>query len=339
MFNSPVMKYTVFVLLLVSLISLTGIAAPESDSTTVPSAVSSQSIARTELDCDPISVNDFIMNMQPPVQREALPRSIWLRWMDVGILTVLLLLGSLLLFYRKARPWTIFLMLVSLIVLGFLRYGCICPVGATGNIAAGLAYSTVVSVSIFTVLFFLLPLLCALVFGRVFCGTVCPFGVIQDLLARKTASVPRIIDRILGLGKYVVLGIVIYCAVRAIGLPLCEFDPFIAILRRSGSSQQWMLACGILVLSVFIARPFCRWICPYAVMLYWLSKIAVFRRYINTDTCISCGKCQKVCPNNSIAVPDINNGSCLACNRCSAVCPVDAVNVGRPNRGSWDSAE
>jgi polyferredoxin len=267
--------------------------------------------------------------MGPPAQRLALPRALWRRWLDVGVLALLLLLGCALLFYRKARPWTVCLMLLSLLTLGFLRFGCVCPVGAIGNIAAGLSRFNAVSLSIFTVLFFLLPLLCALVFGRVFCGTVCPFGVIQDLLARKTISVPRIIDRILGLGNYVVLGIVIYSAVRAAGLPLCKYDPFIAILRRSGSTQQWLLASGILVLSVFIARPFCRWICPYAVLLHWLSKIAVFRRYIAVDTCISCGKCQKVCPNNSIAVPEINNGTCIACNRCTAVCPVDAVKVGR----------
>jgi len=328
MFTHYFMKYSVLVLLLVSLFSITGAAAPEAGNEAVQDGIPAQSVVGNEPDCDPISVNDFIMNMEPPVQRLAAPRALWQRWVDVGILTVLLLLGSALLFYRKARPWTIFLMLVSLLVLGFLRYGCICPVGATGNIVIGLSYINTVTLSIFTVLFFVLPLLCALVFGRVFCGTVCPFGVIQDLLARKTVQIPRIIDRILGIGKYVVLGIVIYYAVRAVGLPLCKYDPFIAILRRSGSSQQWMLACGILVLSVFVARPFCRWICPYAVLLHWLSKIAVFRRYINTDTCISCGKCQKVCPNNSIAVPGINNGSCLACNRCTAVCPVDAVKIG-----------
>ena len=220
------------------------------------------------------------------------------------------------------------IMLVSLLLLGFLRLGCVCPVGATGNIAVTLSHLNTVSLSIFTVLFFVLPLLFALVFGRVFCGSVCPFGVIQDLLVRKTYHVPRLLDRILGVGKYGVLGIIVYTAVFIGGLPFCRYDPFIAILRLTGSNLQWILAAGILLLSIFIARPFCRWICPYAVLLHWLSRIAVFRRYINTDTCISCGKCQTVCPNNSITIPALDTGSCLACNRCSAVCPVDAVTVG-----------
>jgi NAD-dependent dihydropyrimidine dehydrogenase PreA subunit len=292
-------------------------------------AQNAQSALQDNPFCDPEPFTGF-MDTLPPATRPALPLPQWRRWLDVGILAVLLLAAGCLVFYRKARPWTIMIMLVSLLVLGFMRFGCVCPVGATGNIVVALSHINTVSLSIFAVLFFVLPLVCALVFGRVFCGSVCPFGVIQDVLARKTFHVPRLPDRILGLGKYAVLGIIIYAAVVAGGLPLCKYDPFIAILRLTGSNLQWLLAAGILVVSVLIARPFCRWLCPYAVLLHWLSRIAVFRRYINTETCILCGKCQKVCPNNSITVPAVNNGSCVACNRCSAVCPVDAVKVGVP---------
>jgi polyferredoxin len=84
------------------------------------------------------------------------------------------------------------------------------------------------------IFFFVLPLLLALVFGRVFCGGVCPLGAIQELVVLKPVQIPRRLDRTLGWLKYVYLVVAIYFAVQPLAqrdFIICRFDPFVGMSR------------------------------------------------------------------------------------------------------------
>ena len=108
-----------------------------------------------------------------------------------------------------------------LLYFGLYREGCVCPIGAIQNVVVALT-DPHYAISYVVIVIFFLPLLAAVFFGRVFCGGVCPLGAIQDLVVvefgRATGGryvplrVPRRLDKLLGLFKWVYLALAIWFA-------------------------------------------------------------------------------------------------------------------------------
>jgi ferredoxin-type protein NapH len=85
-------------------------------------------------------------------------------------------------------------------------------------------------------------------------------------------------------------------------------------------SASFTVAAGIVLLSVFLYRPVCRFICPFGVLFSVFAEFSVFRLRRN-ETCISCGKCEKTCPVRTAGEQD-SKRECYLCGRCTSVCPV-----------------
>jgi len=152
-------------------------------------------------------------------------------------------------------------------------------------------------------LFFLLPLLFSLFFGRVFCSSVCPLGAIQEVFAIRPIQISSSVDRALGLFRYVYLGLAVLGVATGAGFLVCRYDPFVG-LYRMGHSFNMLLAGGvILLLGVFIARPYCRFLCPYGVLLGWMSRFSKWHLDIPSTSCVSCRLCEDSCPYNAIDMP------------------------------------
>jgi len=193
------------------------------------------------------------------------------------------------------RAGIIILGLLSLSYFGFVRKGCICPIGATQNVALALLEPGVV-ISVTAVLFFVLPLLAALLFGRVYCGGVCPHGAIQDILLLKALRLPLWLDRVLQLGAFAWLGLALVTVAAGQGFLICRHDPFISFFRLAGSLDMLDLGLFFLLLSTIVGRPYCRFLCPYGVLLRLASWSALFKVKICEGKCNDCGNCLKVCP-------------------------------------------
>ena len=101
-------------------------------------------------------------------------------YMDVAVLIGALLVTSWLALKKRSRKGLIWISLFSLAYFGFYRQGCICSVGSLQNIALAL-FNNNYSMPLSALLFFIIPLIFALAFGRVFCAGVCPLGAIQEL--------------------------------------------------------------------------------------------------------------------------------------------------------------
>lgn len=229
-------------------------------------------------------------------------RAQWLEWIDVAVLAAALSLAAYLCLQRRSRRGILALTIFSLLYFGFVRHGCICPVGSLQNLVLAWV-DPGYAVPLTVVLLFSLPLVFALFFGRVFCAAVCPLGAIQDVVVVKPMQLPRWLNQALGMVRYVFLGFALLLAATGAGFIVCRWDPFVHFFRLGGPLPIVLCGVAVLLVGVVIARPYCRFFCPYGVILGWLSALTRWRVSITPDECIQCRLCEDACPFGAIRKP------------------------------------
>lgn len=262
----------------------------------------------------------------PKVQRP-LPRSYWRQWGDVAVLAAGMAIAAWLVHARRSRTGLVLLAAGSVGYMGFYREGCVCPIGSIQNVSLALADSSVAP-SLLVIAIFVLPLAFTLLFGRVFCSGVCALGAIQELVALRPIQVPKRIDRALGWLRYVYLLLAIWYAIKPLAereFLICRFDPFVGFFRLTGTAGMLSAGGAILLLGVFVGRPYCRYLCPYGAILSLLSRIAQRNVSITPDKELDCGLCTKACPYGAIEEMRAIRSECVACARCYTSCPRQRV--------------
>lgn len=164
-----------------------------------------------------------------------------------------------------------------------------------------------------------------LIFGRGWCGYACWTAMILDFLPYKTPKSPR---KKLGWIRYIVF-------IVSLGFVSALFLAHIGNLERI---LFWAFLIGnglyyavgvILAFTMKDNRAFCKYICPITVFMKPMSYWALLRIKCDTSKCVSCGKCQKVCPmdvdmtDNSRARK--NGTDCILCFECVNACPKKAL--------------
>ncbi len=237
-----------------------------------------------------------------PVMVQPAARASAVQYLDVTVLFAVLALAAYLVLKRRSRREIFLLMLFSLAYFGFWRKGCICAIGAIQNITLAV-FDSSYAVPLPAIVFFMLPLFFALFFGRVFCAAVCPLGAMQDVFVVKPLKLPPWLEQALGLLPYVYLGLAVLFAATGAGFVICRFDPFVSFFRLSGNVYILGLGACFLLVGMFIARPYCRFFCPYSVMLNWFSRLSRWHATITPDECIHCRLCEECCPFDAINKP------------------------------------
>ena len=228
-------------------------------------------------------------------------RSVVLYYIDVVVLFVALCMASYFVFKKRSRRGVMVVALFSLAYFGFYKQGCVCSLGAIQNVTAAIFSDYRLSITIF--LIFALPLIFALFFGRVFCSGVCPIGALQEFVAVKPKKVPALVNAPLKIIPHIYLGIMILFVATGAGFPVCKLDPFAGIFRLSAPTGMMLLGAGMLALGIFVARPYCRYICPYGLLLGWTSLLSKYRVNTCSDTCVNCRLCESSCPVDAIRPP------------------------------------
>jgi len=203
---------------------------------------------------------------------------------------------------KRRRLYVFSVMLISLGVLGFYKNGCICSVGSFQNIILAFIDSSYI-LPVSGAIAFFIPLVAAFLWGRVFCGGVCPLGGMQDIVNVVRIRFPRPVLAVFAMGPYAVLAFSVISLLNGFGFIVCKYDPFIIFFRMNGVVISFILGCSFLVASLFIARPFCRFFCPYSVLLSWFSRFSIRKITITPNDCIQCSLCKKVCPVEAIHPP------------------------------------
>lgn len=177
------------------------------------------------------------------------------------------------------------------------------------------------------------------IFRKAFCGWLCPVGTISEYLWRPGRRVfgpnirlPRWLDVPIRGIKYLVLGLFLYAAVS---MPVSAIRAFLEgpyglvddvimlnFFRFLGLTGMAVMA-ALVVASVFIQNPWCRYLCPYGALMGAISVASPLRIRRDHSHCIDCGMCSRVCP---AALPvdrlvSIRSAECTGCLECVAACP------------------
>ena len=192
-------------------------------------------------------------------------------------------------------------------------------------------------------------LLYAILFGRMICGWLCPFGLIQELLYKiKSPKVKKSpVTRVLSYLKYVLLvvfaGIIpLMYAFRSQPLPgFCKYicpagtieGGLLLLSNKMNESAffpmlgplftwKFMLMISIVVGSVFIFRLFCRFLCPLGGLYGLFNKLSIFGVKVDEEKCTHCNLCIAHC---KCDIKHVADQECISCGECIDVCPTKAI--------------
>ena len=224
-------------------------------------------------------------------------------WVDVAVLSLGLAAASWLSLKRRSRRGVVVLSLISLAYFGFWRRGCVCAIGSIQNVALGMADASY-AVPLAVIALFTLPLVVALVWGRSFCAGVCPHGALQDLVLVKPLKVPTWLDEILRVLPWVHLALAVLLAATGSLFLICAYDPFVGIFRMAGPRVMLLGGALMVVLSMVVGRPYCRYLCPYGALLGVAARFAKWRPTVTPGTCTQCRLCETSCPFGALNQPE-----------------------------------
>jgi len=230
------------------------------------------------------------------------PRAEVLAFMDIGVLIVSLSVVSWLVIKKRSRNGVFWMSLFALAYFGFYREGCICAIGSIQNVTLAL-FDNSYAIPLSAIVFFAAPLAYTAFFGRTFCAGVCPFGAIQDLVSFRPQKLGTRLNAVLGVIPYIYLGLAVLYAATGTDFVICRYDPFVGIWRFNASFGMFIFGGLLLVVGIFIARPYCRFLCPYGVLLNWTSRFSRKHITITPAECIQCRLCENSCPYDAIDIP------------------------------------
>lgn len=237
-------------------------------------------------------------------------------------------LAGILVAYPRFRNLRYLFLLLSLVVIGFGFGGSYpCMLKSFDNTLLFITDNEVKWASL--VLFIgLIPL--TYVFGRVWCGWICHFGALQEFIHKNSKwnfwKTPKAQKVLFGV-QIGVFAIWVLWLLIAQTSYICKYDPFVKIFNLNiNGIVNYIIVGFLIVLSLFVNRPFCRAICPIGFVLGWVARIPYARRLHIKDFCIGCSKCKTRCDKGAIVGEKsikhrVDANACIFCGECMSECP------------------
>lgn len=215
-----------------------------------------------------------------------------------------------------------------------------CPIGSLQAVASGISFQFSFYIAGFLMLVGVLA-------GRMVCGWLCPFGLLQELLNRIPS--PKVVlplwtryIKYLILLFFVLLLPALATDAYGLGVPyfckwLCPAGTLEAAIPLSlknagirealGGLFQWRLLWMflLLALSVVVHRAFCQTLCPLGAVYSLFNQFSFFRIELDRGHCNQCGRCSEVCYLRLPVLAGTNHPECIRCLKCVNNCPTGAM--------------
>lgn len=237
-----------------------------------------------------------------------------------GQVVILLFLFGLVMtaFFRKSASLRWAALFCTFIYLGFADGGFL----SISHITSGLNVGPSMYLNDAPLLLLLVfTMVTTLLWGRIFCSSLCPFGALQDFLTylvpkRFQIKVPQQIhDRAIFI-KYGILIFILGMALAAGDVSVFQyFEPFGTVFFWSQSLLLWVILLAFLLASSVIKRFYCRYACPLGAALGVVSLISP-NRIKRVAQCDVCKVCEHSCPTAAIRGPEIDFKECVRCDLC-----------------------
>lgn len=200
-------------------------------------------------------------------------------------------------------------------------------------------------------------LLIVLLANKYICSWGCQVGVLQDLIFRLNQNdkykaiignqikLPFVFTNSVRIGFLVLFTVVTFLWGTDIIEPI---DPFKIYKPMHLGIVGGAFVAGLLVLSLFVYRPWCHLFCPFGLVGWFVEKISINKVSVDYKTCIACSKCENACPSTVMSailhrdkktIPD-----CFSCYVCRDVCPTESIQFSTRKRslppiGHFEKAE
>ncbi len=236
--------------------------------------------------------------------------------LDLAVLTAFLIL-AIVSFRRKSVPLKFATLAFSVLYLGFAKSHLI----SITNIFSVLDWNLpVFKYNLAWYLFAGFTVVSTILWGRLYCGRVCAFGALTQLMdatlpSRLRVNVPRALERRAAWIKFGLLGATIAYFLTTSDMMIYRFvEPF-WMFGLFETTPMWIGLGVLLIATVFVRNLYCRFLCPVGATLGLLSYLTVFR-IKRWSECNTCKICQKACEWGAIDGPRILVTECVRCDDC-----------------------
>lgn len=153
--------------------------------------------------------------------------------------------------------------------------------------------------------------------GRLYCGYLCPFGAFTQIMNRISpikARIPTKVHSKLVYVKYPVL-VMVVIGVLSGNSWIIGVEPFQTFFFLKGDWWMWVIMIAAVILSVPFNRLYCHYVCPIGALLSLVGRARVMeiRRW---PECDRCKLCEQTCPEGAIVGPKISVLECMNCREC-----------------------
>ncbi len=181
-----------------------------------------------------------------------------------------------------------------------------------------------------------LTLLSLMIWGNIYCGYICPFAAIEELLSKLfskfTSSGKRInlsVVKKARIAKYIVLFVAVSTGILLGTSNVAIIEVFVLFFTRNASVVGWIFVGCIFLFSLFYHRFWCRFLCPIGAFNGLLSSLSYHKIRITQDTCNHCQNCVKICPMDALESQNkkiqVEHSQCILCGKCLSICPQKTI--------------
>jgi NosR/NirI family transcriptional regulator, nitrous oxide reductase regulator len=220
-------------------------------------------------------------------------------------------------FFRKSVPLKYATLIASVVYLGLFKSQLLSIVNVFALLTGNLP---VFRYSLAWYLFAAFAIVSTILWGRFYCGRICAFGALTQLIdrvvpARLRLEVPRAVERrALGVKYFILASVIAYFLATRDSSIYRYVEPF-WMFGGQASTGMWIGLAMLLAATVFVRNAYCRFLCPVGAGLGLLSTLTVFR-IKRWSECQTCRICEKKCEWGAIRGPQIVMTECVRCDDC-----------------------